>query len=181
MDEVKAMTHTGETVGRAVGTGLRSLRRGAVQAGQASAGAVRDAVADTQDEVVRTTRKARRQLAKQADATAKQMSKNAKKARKSTAKNLDKATKKARRRAAGSAGDLAAALQPAKQRRRRWPWLLGAALVVAGAGAAYSMKGKQATTMPADDLPERDLSATNGSTPYPRPSQPTDNPVNHTN
>jgi hypothetical protein len=37
MDEVKAMTHAGETVGRAMGTGLRTLRRGAVQAGHAGA------------------------------------------------------------------------------------------------------------------------------------------------
>ena len=29
MDEVKAMTHAGETVGRAVGTGLRKARQGA--------------------------------------------------------------------------------------------------------------------------------------------------------
>jgi len=30
MDEVRAMSHAGETVGRAMGTGLRTVRRGAV-------------------------------------------------------------------------------------------------------------------------------------------------------
>lgn len=35
MDEVQAMTHAGETVGRAMGTGLRTLRHRAVIAGHA--------------------------------------------------------------------------------------------------------------------------------------------------
>ena len=37
MDEVKAMTHAGETVGRAMGTGLRKMRHGAVGVGHAGA------------------------------------------------------------------------------------------------------------------------------------------------
>src|ERR1700761_1980724 len=88
MDEVKAMTHAGETAGGAVGTGLRTWRRGAVQVGQAGMEAVRDATADTQAEVVKTTRKARKQLVK-----------DARKVAKSTGKDLTKSAKRARKHA----------------------------------------------------------------------------------
>ena len=48
MDEVQAMTHAGETVGRAMGTGLRTLRRGAVGVGHSGAEAA--ARAETNEE-----------------------------------------------------------------------------------------------------------------------------------
>ena len=93
MDEVEAMTRAGESVGKAVGTGLRAARRGAVRAGHVGADAavqiatkaehklaergvtadqLRGALAETADvlaakaeEVEKQTRRTRKRLAKQ--------------------------------------------------------------------------------------------------------------------
>lgn len=93
MDEVDAMTLAGESVGKAVGTGLRAARRGAVRAGHVGASAavqiatkaehklaehgmaadqIRDALGERADalvgkaeEVEKSTRRARKRLAKQ--------------------------------------------------------------------------------------------------------------------
>jgi len=93
MDEVQAMTRAGESVGKAVGTGLRAARRGAVRAGQVGADAAvqlagkaetklaergvtadqlrgvfvetADALAGKAEEVEKSTRKTRKKLAKQ--------------------------------------------------------------------------------------------------------------------
>jgi hypothetical protein len=182
MDEVKAMTHAGETAGRAVGTGLRTLRRGAVQVGQAGMEAVREATAETQAEVVKTTRKARKQLVKDARRTAK-----------TTGKDLTKSAKRARKHAGrtardarGAANDLvAAAKNGGTKRGRKWPWLVGIAVVGIGAGAAYAMKSSQqdkpSAPMREDDLTEQERIATNGSAPHPRQEQPTDSPASHRN
>jgi hypothetical protein len=182
MDEVKAMTHAGETAGRAVGTGLRTLRRGAVQVGQAGIEAVREATADTQAEVVKTTRKARKQLVK-----------DARKAAKTTGNDLAKSAKRARKHAGrtardarGAANDLmAAAKSGGAKRGRRWPWLVGIGVVAVGAGAAYALKSSQQVKLSApeqvDDLTEQERIATNGSAPHPRQEQPTDTPASHRN
>jgi DNA segregation ATPase FtsK/SpoIIIE-like protein len=93
MDEVQAMTRAGESVGKAVGTGLRAARLGAVRAGHAgadaatqlatkaehklaergvTAGGIRGALAETAEalvekaeEVEKSTRRTRKRLAKQ--------------------------------------------------------------------------------------------------------------------
>ncbi len=191
MDEVKAMTHAGETVGRTVGTGLRNLRLSATQVGQAGIDAVREATAETQAEVVATTRKARKQLAKDAHRTAKSTAKDARHTAKSTAKNVGRGSKRARKNAArtarnakGAANDLLAAATHGKTKRRRWPWLLGIGVVTVGAAAAYAMKGQQQTAPEPEPVVDvnRDRFATNGSAPHPRQDQPlTDDPVNHRN
>lgn len=112
MDDVKAMSRAGETVGKAVGSGWRSARRGAKRAGQAGvdatarAAAVADrkltergvapkqlaeAIAEgaevARQEVAKTTRRARRKLAKTAKHTRKDLAKAAKQARKDAAKS----------------------------------------------------------------------------------------------
>ncbi|KAA2263745.1 hypothetical protein F0L68_09695 [Solihabitans fulvus] len=86
------MTRAGESVGKAVGTGLRAVRRGAVRAGHAGAEVtaqvaakaehklaehgvapeqLRDTLVDKADEVGKTTRRARKELAKQGTRLAK--------------------------------------------------------------------------------------------------------------
>jgi hypothetical protein len=112
MDDVKAMTRAGETVGKAVGSGWLSVRRNAKRAGQAGAEAtVRAAhaadrkltergVAPQQltvalaegaeiarQEVVKTTRRARKKLARTAKHTRKELAKAAKQARKDAKKS----------------------------------------------------------------------------------------------
>jgi hypothetical protein len=112
MDDVKAMTRAGETVGKAVGSGWLAVRRGAKRAGQAGADATTKAahaadrkltergVAPQQlaaalaegaevarHEVARTTRRTRKKLARKAKHTRKELMKAAKQARKDAKKS----------------------------------------------------------------------------------------------
>jgi hypothetical protein len=123
MDDVKAMTRAGETVGKAVGSGWLAVRRGAKRAGQAGADATSKAAhaADrkltergfapeqlavalaegaevARQEVVKTTRRARKKLARTAKHTRKELARAAKQARKDAKKS------KPGRRAAKTAG-----------------------------------------------------------------------------
>jgi type II secretory pathway pseudopilin PulG len=170
MDEVKAMTHAGETVGRAVGTGLRTLRRGAVQAGQAGAEAAAQAavamehkLADSGQEavkeLVKTTRKARRQLARNAQRTAKDAGKQARKGARKAGKNLQR-----------TVGDLTERTQ---RRSRRWPWLLVGGVAAAGVVAVLRSRQDQPTEPESvqDDRTEQDRIAGNGTAPTPRQEQ----------
>ena len=120
MDDVKAMTRAGETVGKAARSGWRSARHNAKRAGLAGAEAtsraaqaadrklterglaprqVAEAIAEgaevARQEVVKTTRRARRKLAKTAKHTRKDLAKAAKQARKDAAKS--KTAKQARK------------------------------------------------------------------------------------
>lgn len=151
MDEVKTMAHAGETVGRAVGTGLRTLRRGAEQVAAAAeqklsdgldaANEARTMAADARTEVVGTSRKARKQLAREAKLTAKELTRSAQQVRKTA------------RTALAVPGDLVSAATPKQRRRRKWPWLLGLGIAVAGAGAAYVLKSRQEPpTQPAEPV-----------------------------
>jgi hypothetical protein len=112
MDDVKAMTRAGETVGKAVSSGLVAARRNAKRAGQAGAEAtsraaykadrkltergvaprqIAEALAESAEvarqEVAKTTRRARKKLAKTAKHTRKDLAKAAKQARKDAAKS----------------------------------------------------------------------------------------------
>lgn len=128
MDDVKAMNRAGDTVGKAVSSGLLAARRGAKRAGQAGADATSRA-AHTADrkltergvaprqlaealvegaevarqEVAKTTRRARRKLAKTAKHTRKDLAKAAKKARKDAGRT--KAVKQARKSAKQAKAD----------------------------------------------------------------------------
>jgi hypothetical protein len=127
MDDVKAMTRAGETVGKAVGSGWLAVRRSAKRAGQASADATTKAaiaadrkltergVAPQQlatalaegaevarQEVVKTTRRARKKLARTAKHTRKELAKAAKQAKKDakkskSAKRVSKSAKQAKK------------------------------------------------------------------------------------
>ena len=108
-----------------------------------------------------------------------QMSRKARRAAKSTANDLVQTAKQARKAARDAASTVLAGEQP--KRRRRWPWLLGVALVAAGAaGATFAMRGRQRTTDEASE-PEVDRSAMNGAAPHPRREQPTQSPAGHNN
>ena len=171
MDEVKAMTHAGETVGRAMGTGLRTLRRGAVQVGQAGAEAAAQAAAameqkladgteggqEAAKELVNTTRKARRQLARNAQRTAKDAGKQVRKRADKASKNLQRTVSDLTDRA---------------PRRRRWPWLLVGAMAAAGAVAVLRSRYDQPEPQQVDDdRTEQDRIASNGTAPMPRNEQ----------
>jgi type II secretory pathway pseudopilin PulG len=174
MDEVKAMTHAGETVGRAMGSGLRTLRRGAVQVGQAGAEAAAQAAAamehklaeggqEAAKELVDTTRKARRQLARNARRTAKDAGKQARK----RAGKAGKAGKNLQRRVS----DLTPDSTP--RRGRRWPWLLVGAMAAAGAVAVLRSRQDPPVEpqLVEDDRNEQDRIAGNGTAPLPRHEQ----------
>jgi cobalamin biosynthesis Mg chelatase CobN len=181
MDEVKAMTHTGETVGRAVGTGLRTLRRGATQVATAAehklaenAENVRSAAEGTRTEIGRSSRRARKQLARDAQRTAKDLARSAK-----------RASRHARRAARDIANAPVAATQGPKRGRSTWPWLLGIGLAVAATGAVYVLRTKQANQSTQDDesaeRSEHDTVNRNGSAPEPRAADQTDSPAGHRN
>jgi hypothetical protein len=120
MDEVKTMTHAGETAGRAVGTGLRTLRRGAVQVGQAGAEAAARAVAVAEQklaegadsgqqaaaDLVGTTRRARKQLAKSAQRTARKAGKQGRRAAKDLGKQGQQTAKDMGRQGRKAAKDM---------------------------------------------------------------------------
>ena len=155
MDEVDAMTRAGERAGESVGKAVRAVRVGAVRAGHAGAGAaaqlaelaegklaergvtrdyVRGVVVDRAgalveraEEVEKSTRRSRKQLAKRAKVVRKDLAKATERARKEAkvrAKDVRKAAEQARK-------ELAAAKAP---KRRRWPWVLGVLAAAAVAG-----------------------------------------------
>ena len=128
MDEVKAMTRAGETVGKAVSSGWVAARRGAKRAGQTGVDAtsraahtaerkltergvaprqLAEALAEgaevARQEVVKTSRRARRKLAKKAKHTRKDLAKAAKQARKDAGRS--KAVKQARKSAKQAKSD----------------------------------------------------------------------------
>ncbi|WP_199740558.1 hypothetical protein [Saccharopolyspora rhizosphaerae] len=149
MDEVKAMARAGETVGKAVGTGIKQARHGAKRAGETGAVWSKHAMARAEQELAdrgystdeiqeliaqRTTGKSRKQLAKQAKQARKEWSKRTNESRKRLAAKIDP--------------DLA-------RKKRRWPWVL-LALVVLGATAAAVALTRRPEELPlaaADDEP----------------------------
>ncbi|HEX6359770.1 hypothetical protein [Actinophytocola sp.] len=203
MDDVKAMTRAGETVGKAVGSGWRTARRSAKRAGQAGidatsraahtadrkltergvaprqlAGALAEGAEVAKQEVVKTTRRARRKLAKKAKHTRKDLARAAKQARKDALKG--KAAKQARKSAKQAKADArklkntvraeatklktraqeeAAALKLAEapKRKRRWPKLLLFGIVAGG--IAYVVRSKAAGQQEAVPEPRRDETA----------------------
>lgn len=158
MDDVKAMTRAGETVGKAVSSGWVAASRSAKRAGQASVEALAEGAETARQEVTRTTRRARRKLAKKAKHTRKDLAKAAKQARKDAARS--KAVKQARKTAKQAKTDAkkfkasvrteAARLKARAQevadtspkRKRRWPKLL--LLAIIAGGVAYVVRSKAA-------------------------------------
>ena len=133
------MTHAGETVGLAVGTGVRTLRRSAVQVGHAGAEAAARAATAVEQKLAESGQEAARELM-------------------ATTKRAQRA-----RHIQDTIGELTAA-----RKRRRWPWLL-AALGVAAAGAVVvAVTRKPAAPVLTEEPMEEDHSAGNGTAPEPR-------------
>ncbi|GAB3286527.1 hypothetical protein [Parasphingorhabdus pacifica] len=140
MDEVKAMARAGESVGKAVGTGMRTARKGATRASHAGVEMSRHATARAEQELAshgisadelqerlaqRATGMSRADIAKKGKRARKRWEKKAEKSRKQLSKN----TELARR-------ELAAKIEPMPKKRRKWPWLL---LVLAGLAAVAAV------------------------------------------
>ncbi|MEU7480220.1 hypothetical protein AB0A63_29850 [Lentzea sp. NPDC042327] len=151
MDEVDVMTRAGESVGKAVGTGLKAAREGVVRAGHVAevklaergitTDQVRGALVDRADQLMgkaedweKQTRKSRKRLAKKSAQTRADLMTKAEVVR----KEVRKAAKHARKDAKVRAKELrkaAANLGAEAPKRRRWPWVLG--LLIAAAAAGY--------------------------------------------
>ncbi|WP_090060278.1 hypothetical protein [Lentzea fradiae] len=151
MDEVDVMTRAGESVGKAVGTGLKAARQGVVRAGHAAevklaergitADQVRGTLVDRADTLMskaeqweKQTRGSRKRLAKQSAKTRADLMSKAEVVR----KEVKKAAKQARKDAKVRAKEIrkaAAQLSGDAPKRRRWPWVLG--LLIAAAAAGY--------------------------------------------
>ncbi|HEX3647365.1 MAG TPA: hypothetical protein VHV49_03000 [Pseudonocardiaceae bacterium] len=110
----------------------------------------------------------------------KRLAKDARKATKKATKGVRKNAKRARKTVVGTASDVLTTALPGKPKRRRWPWLVGAGMLAAGAGtAAYVLKTRQPSAT--DEVPEQhgDSSSSNGTAPQPRQEQPADSPARH--
>ncbi|MEV0696389.1 hypothetical protein AB0I53_00495 [Saccharopolyspora sp. NPDC050389] len=166
MDEVKAMARAGESVGKAVGTGLKSARHGAKRAGEVGVALSKQAASLAEQELAnhgysadelqeriaqRATGMSRKELAKRGRKARKQWEKKTEQSRKQLAKNTIAARK-----------ELAARIDPGKPKgRRKWPWVL---LVLAGLGAAvavaFSRRPEELPIAEANDgFPRRDTQA----------------------
>ncbi|GAA4865129.1 hypothetical protein [Saccharopolyspora cebuensis] len=162
MDEVKAMSRAGESVGKAVGTGVQQARIGTKRAGEVGVALSKQAAARAEQELAerglstdelqellaqKTTGMSRKQLAKRARKARKQWDKKTAKSREQLARN----TEAARR-------ELAARIEPAPPKRRKWPWLLLAlAALGAVAAVALSRRPEEFPVAEADqDLTKRD-------------------------
>ncbi|WP_089948287.1 hypothetical protein [Lentzea xinjiangensis] len=151
MDEVDVMTRAGESVGKAVGTGLKAARQGVVRAGHVAevklaergitADQVRGTLVERADTLMgkaedweKQTRRSRKRLAKKSAKTRAELVSRAEEVR----KEVRKAAKQARKDAKSRAKDLrkaAANLGADAPKARKWPWVVG--LLVAAAVAGY--------------------------------------------
>jgi hypothetical protein len=169
------MTRAADSVGESVKTGLLDLRKRAVEAGKAGAEATAQAVEAAEEkfsertgEVVKTSRRARKKLARKSAQTRKELARSSKAARKEALARVaemrkpDRKAKKAAIQAAKAAGhskrrgkkdfkgakkDFKAALIEAKstakgkRKSRRWLWVLGLGAVAGG--TALVLRSKQ--------------------------------------
>ncbi|AOS60865.1 hypothetical protein [Actinoalloteichus hymeniacidonis] len=151
MDEVRAMAAAGESVGRAMGSGVRTVREGAQRASKAGTEATVKAArkaARSAEAQLAERRLTPQQLAELIESKARQgkitVASNKKKLRKQqarTGRDLRKAGKSARR-------ELEKQLAGARK-RRRWPWVLG---LIALGGAAYVLsKRPEVDTIAVDE------------------------------
>ncbi|WP_207918875.1 hypothetical protein [Saccharopolyspora karakumensis] len=149
MDEVNAMAKAGETVGKAVGTGIKQARHGAKRAGETGAVLSRQAAARAEQELANrgySTEELQELIAQRATGKSrKELAKQAKKAR----KDWEKRTTESRKR-------LAARIDPTPvKKKRRWPWLLLILVVlgVAAAAIALTRRPEELPLAAADDEP----------------------------
>ncbi|MBQ0922395.1 hypothetical protein [Saccharopolyspora endophytica] len=149
MDEVNAMAKAGETVGKAVGTGIKQARHGAKHAGETGAVLSRQAAARAEQELANrgySTEELQELIAQRATGKSrKELAKQAKQAR----KDWEKRTTESRKR-------LAARIDPTPvKKKRRWPWLLLMLVVlgIAAAAIALTRRPEELPLAAADDEP----------------------------
>ncbi|GAB2653726.1 hypothetical protein GCM10027271_10120 [Saccharopolyspora gloriosae] len=179
MDEVEAMARTGENVGRAVGTGVRTAREGAVRAGKAGRSATKQYIARAEQELTErglAPEHLPELLAQKATGLSREdLAARSRKARKQwekTRKDWDKKTAKSRKRLAKNAEqarkELAARIDPTPKPRRKWPWVLLVLAALAGvAVVALSRRPEELPIAEAEDFPthEDGLSRNPGARP----------------
>ena len=151
MDEVDVMTRAGETVGKAVGTGLKAARQGVVRAGHVAevklaergitADQVRGALVDRADLLMgkaegweKQTRKSRKRLAKKTATDPRRAHRQGRRGAQGSPQGRQ-ARAQGRQVRAKEIRKAAANLGAGAPKRRRWPWVLG--LLVAAAAAGY--------------------------------------------
>ena len=149
MDEVNAMARAGETVGKAVGTGIRSAREGATRAGYAGMDMSRHAAARAEQELAShgiSADELQERLAQRATGMSRaDIAKKGKRARKRWEKKAEKSRKKLAGNAELARKELAARIEPMPKKRRKWPWVL---LVLAGVAAAAVALSKRPEELP---------------------------------
>lgn len=143
MDEVKVMGRAGESVGKAVGTGVRTARHGASRAGHVGAEASRHAAARAEQELANhgiSTDELQERLAQKATGMSrKELAKRGRKARKQWEKKSAKSRKQLAKNTKAARKELAGRIDPAPRKgRRKWTWVL-LALVALGAAAAVAL------------------------------------------
>ena len=158
MDEVKAMARAGESVGKAVGTGIRSARIGARRAGRAGVAMSKHAAARAEYELANRgidTDELQERIARKATGMSrKDLAKRSRKARKQLAKNTEAARK-----------ELAAKIAPEPKRRRKWPWVLLVLAGIAAAGIALSRRPEEMPIAEAEDYPPHGGESTRSNVP----------------
>ncbi|WP_246271588.1 hypothetical protein [Amycolatopsis acididurans] len=157
------MTRAADSVGEPVKSGLLGLRKRAAEAGKAGADVAGRAVQAAEQLLVENTEEVRKEAGKRGRKARKELAKAGQQARKEAAERLAEMRKPGRKarkaaiKAAKSAGDskrkakrdfkdakkdFKAAMIEAKaaakgeRKRRKWPWLLGIAVVAGGAAFA---------------------------------------------
>ncbi|MGW1681767.1 hypothetical protein [Saccharopolyspora sp. NPDC002376] len=176
MDEVKAMARAGESVGKAVGTGIKSARHGAKRASEVGVAFSKHAAMLAEQELAnrgistdelqekiaqRTTGMSRKELSKRSRKARKQWEKKAAESRKQLAKNTVAARK-----------ELAERINP-KPKRRKWPWvLLALGGLAAAAAVALSRRPEELPVASAEsDVTRRDNAARHRADRYEVPPQ----------
>ncbi|SFT71671.1 hypothetical protein SAMN04487904_106172 [Actinopolyspora lacussalsi subsp. righensis] len=153
MDEVKAMSRAGENVGRAVGTGVKGAKHGAVKARTVGSKVSKQAAALAEQELAArgiSTDDLQERIAQRATGMSrKELTKRGKKARKAWDKRTAKQRKQLAKSAEVARKELAGRIDPGKPKRRKWPWVV---LILAGtAAAAAAALSRRPEELPIDD------------------------------
>lgn len=157
MDEVKAMARAGESVGKAVGTGIKSARHGARRAGEVGVALSKQAAALAEQELANhgySTDELQELIAQRATGMSrKELAKRGRKARKQWEKKTAKSREQLARNTTAARKELAARIDPAKPKsRRKWPWvLLTLTALGAAAAVAFSRRPEELPVAEADD------------------------------
>lgn len=182
MDEVEAMARAGESMGKAVGTGIKSARRNAKRAGEVGAAWSKHAAALAEQELANhgiSTDELQEKLAQRATGMSREeLAKQGRKARKQWEKKAAQSRKQLARNTAAARKELAERISPSKPKRRKWPWvLLVLAGVAAAAAVAFSRRPEELPVATADDdFTRRDTPARHRAE---RPEVPTQTDGHH--